>query len=286
MDAPVGIIGLGRLGSAFAAALATSGTPVLVASRRPIADAWREVSGIEVVTAEALLARCETVFLTVPDRAIAEVAAALPWRSGQAVVHHSGALDLDALAGAAARGAVAGCLHPLQTFPTGVRPQEALALFRGIVCGVEAPEPLGSRLEALAARLGAQTVRLEGVDRALYHAAAVLASNDVVALMAAAARTWALAGLPPEAAREALAPLLLASAHNVTALPLERALTGPIARGDVATVERHLHALATAPDLAVLYRALAGELLTLDLGHPAEVTEALSRALGEDAQAR
>lgn len=285
MHAPVGVIGLGRLGSALAAALATSGTPVLVASRRPIADALRDVAGIEVVTAEALLTRCETVFLAVPDRAVPEAAAALPWRPGQEAVHHGGALGLDALAAATARGAVPGCLHPLQTFPAGGRPPEALALFDGIVCGVEAPEPLGSRLEALAARLGARTVRLEGVDRALYHAAAVLASNDVVALMAAAARTWALAGLPAEAAREALAPLLFASARNVGALPLERALTGPIARGDVATVERHLRALASAPDLAALYRALAGELLTLDLGHPAEVTEALRRALGDGAEA-
>jgi predicted short-subunit dehydrogenase-like oxidoreductase (DUF2520 family) len=283
MDAPVGIIGLGRLGNALAAALATSGTPVLVASRRPIADASPDVAGIEAVPAEGLMARCETVFLAVPDRAVPEVAASLPWRPGQAAVHHSGALGLDALAAATAQGAVAGCLHPLQTFPAGVRPQEALALFTGSVCGVEAPEPLGGRLEALAARLGARTVRLEGVDRALYHAAAVLASNDVVALMASAARTWALAGLPAEAAREALAPLLLASARNVAALPLERALTGPIARGDVPTVERHLEALMAAPDLAALYRALAAELLALDLGHPAGVTEALRRAIGEGA---
>jgi len=286
MDGPVGIIGLGRLGNALAAALAASGTPVLAASRRPVPEAWRDVPGLEIVTPEALLAGCETVFLAVPDRAVAEVAGALTWRPGQAAVHHSGALGLDALAAATARGAVAGCLHPLQTFPAGVRPQEALSLFDGTVCGVEAPEPLGGRLEALAACLGARTVRLEGVDRALYHAAAVLASNDVVALMAAAARTWALAGLPDETAREALAPLLLASARNVGALPLERALTGPIARGDVATVERHLAALAAAPDLAALYRALAAELLALDLGHPAEVTEALRRALGQGTPGR
>ncbi|MDO9444644.1 MAG: DUF2520 domain-containing protein [Dehalococcoidia bacterium] len=283
MDGPLGIIGLGRLGSALAAALVASGAPVLVASRRPIADAWHDAAAVEIVTTEALLARSETVFLAVPDRAVAEVAAALAWRRGQAAVHHSGALGLDVLAAATARGAVAGCLHPLQTFPAGVRPQGALALFDGVVCGVEAPEPLGGRLEALTARLGARAVRLEGVDRALYHAAAVFASNDVVALMAAAARTWVLAGLPAKSAREALAPLLLASARNVAALPLERALTGPIARGDVATVERHLAALTAAPDLAALYRALAAELLALDLGHPAEVSAALRRALGEGA---
>lgn len=279
MSAPSGVIGPGRLGTALSAALAASGTPVLVAGRRPPTPALLALPGITEATLEVLIERCEVVYLAVPDREVAPLAASLPWRPGQAAVHHSGALGLDVLAEAAGRGAVVGCLHPLQTFPAGTPPQDAPALFRGITCGVEAPEPLGSRLEALAATLGARSVRLEGVDRAAYHAAAVLASNDVVALMAAAGRTWTQAGLPPETAREALAPLLLAAARNVAALPLAQALTGPVARGDVGTVERHLAALEATPDLAELYRALATELLRLDLGHPAETLDGLRRAL-------
>ncbi|GMU41229.1 MAG: oxidoreductase [Chloroflexota bacterium] len=279
MSVASGVIGPGRLGTALSAALAATGAPVMVASRRPPAPALLALPGVTGAPVEVLIERCDVVYLAVPDREIAPLAARLSWRPGQAAVHHSGALGLEALAGATDRGALAGCLHPLQTFPAGTPPQEAPALFRGITCGIEAPEPLGARLEALAGALGARSVRLEGVDRAAYHAAAVFASNDAVALMAAAARTWSAAGLSPEAAREALAPLLLAAARNVAALPLERALTGPVARGDVETVERHLAALTTTPDLAALYRALAAELLRLDLGHAPETLAALRRAI-------
>jgi predicted short-subunit dehydrogenase-like oxidoreductase (DUF2520 family) len=94
--------------------------------------------------------------------------------------------------------------------------------------------------------------------------------------MAAAARTWAAAGLPEATAREALAPLLLGAARSIAGRELPDALTGPVARGDVATVERHLAALADEPDLLELYRRLAAELLRLPLGHEVDVHERLA----------
>lgn len=279
-----GVLGAGRLGSALAAALTAAGIGrVEVGSRRPEqARALAAALGIEATSPAAMVERCDIIFLTVPDAAITQAARDLPWRAGQAVVHCSGALGLDALGAAAARSAVTGCLHPLQTFPAGGSPAQAPALFRGIVCGIESNDTsLGARLEAITAGLGARPIRLEGVDRALYHAAAVLVSNDVVALAAAATRTWTQAGLPASAAREALAPLLLAAAGNVGRLPLVEALTGPVARGDVATVERHLRALEVAPELREIYRRLALELLRLDLDQPPAVTAELRRVLGE-----
>lgn len=261
----IGIIGAGRLGAALADALRLAGyTRIRLATR---ADAH--------ATVEA----CRLVFVTVPDRVIREAVEALPWRAGQGVVHTSGALGLDALDAAAARGALRGCLHPLQTFPGATAPEDNAARFRGIVCGVEGGTPLGDLLTALVADLGGRALRLDGVDRALYHAAAVLVSNDVVALMAAATRTWEQAGLPVEDAREALEPLLLAAASNVARLPLELALTGPIARGDISTVQRHLEALAGDADLSATYRALGRELLRLDLSHAPEVSAALAALL-------
>ncbi len=279
----IGVLGAGRLGSALAAALTAAGIGhVEVASRRPEqARVLAAALGIEAASAAVLVERCDLVFLTVPDAAIAQAAHDLSWRNGQSVVHCSGALGLAALGAAAARGAATGCLHPLQTFPAGGSPAQALALFRGIVCGVESSDTsLGARLDAITASLGARPVRLKGVDRALYHAAAVLVSNDVVALTAAATRTWIQAGLPAGLAREALAPLLLAAAGNVARLPLLQALTGPVARGDVTTVERHLRALEVEPDLRELYRRLALELLRLDLDQPPAVTADLRRVLG------
>ncbi len=277
-----GVLGAGRLGSALAAALASSGMrKIEVASRRPEqAQAVAAALGIEAVSPAALAERCDLVFLTVPDAAIRPVARDLPWRSGQAVVHCGGALGLDALVDAAARGADTGCFHPLQTFPAGVAIADAPARFNGIVCGVESnTTSLGARLEAITTGLGARHIRLEGVERALYHAAAVLVSNDVVALMAAATRAWTRAGLPADDAREALTPLLLAASENIGRMPLEQALTGPVARGDVATVEGHLRALSGDPDLLELYRRLALELVSLDLGHSEPLVAELERAL-------
>jgi predicted short-subunit dehydrogenase-like oxidoreductase (DUF2520 family) len=276
----VSIVGVGRLGASLAAALAAAGyaPPLLVGQgRRDSNGAGRSM--VETPP-DTLTARCDLIFLTVPDSAIADVAAAYPWRAGQVVVHSSGALGLDALASASALGASVGCFYPLQTFPARLPPEQASARFRGIVCGIEGSGEASNRLEAIAHDLGAHVVRLEGVERAAYHAAAVLAGNDVVALMIAAARAWAHAGLPSEGAREALAPLIRASADGIAELPLAQALTGPVARGDVSTVEQHLHALAGDPPLLELYRRLGLELLTLDLGHEPEVRLALQRALG------
>ncbi|TAK76118.1 MAG: DUF2520 domain-containing protein [Dehalococcoidia bacterium] len=279
----IGVLGAGRLGSALAAALVAAGAGrVAIGARR--LDAVRTLAStlkIEAAPPATLVERCDLVFLTVPDTAIESTAETLPWRPGQAAVHCSGALGLDVLRAAAGRKASTGCFHPLQTFPAEGTTSEAPGLFRGITCGVESSDaPLSARLEAIAAGLGARVIRLEGVDRALYHAAAVLVSNDVVALAAAARRVWARAGLPAESGREALAPLLVAAAGNVSRLSPEEALTGPVARGDVATVERHLRALEVEPELREVYRRLALELLQLDLGQVPAVTAELRRVLG------
>ena len=277
-------VGAGRLGTVLSAALAGAGYRVVAVASRSEASAAALAERLPDAAACAvddLPARADVVFLTVPDGAIERVAETLPWRDGQAVVHSSGAHDLRVLAGAVRRGALAGCLHPLQSFPSdagGVgEPGER---FGDITCGVEAVEPLGGLLEAMAADLGARSVRLEGVDRAAYHAAAVLASNDVVALAAAAGRAWEFAGLAAGDAGAALTPLMRGAVENVARLPLEQALTGPVARGDVETVERHLAALGAAPELLAIYRALGAELLRLELGHPEEIVRRL-RALLE-----
>lgn len=272
---------MGRLGTALGSALEAAGyAPLLLHARDATSgrQARGELPG-SLTDADTLIARCALVFLTVPDAVLAEVAAAYPWRAGQRVVHCSGALGLDVLSAAKQRGAAVGCFHPLQTFPAGLPAADAPARFQGIVCGIEGDEAVRHWLEALASDLGARGVSLHGVDRATYHAAAVLAGNDVVALASAAARAWTLAGLPPEQAREALAPLIRASAEGIGAHPLADALTGPVARGDVATVERHLQALKRDPALLELYRQLAQELLRLNLKLSPEVRRALQRAL-------
>ena len=280
----IAIVGAGRLGASLALALFGLGYRVAaVASRDPEAATRLagRIDGAQTRTLADVPAASDLLFLTAPDREIAALARSIEWRTGQGAVHCSGALGLDVLAPALEAGGLVGCFHPIQSFPDR---DGTPGRFSGITAGVEAAPPLDATLEAIAGDLGARAVRLEGVDRALYHAAGVLASNDVVALAAAAARAWRLAGLPPDGARAAVAPLLVGATGTVGGLPpgasLPDALTGPVARGDVETVERHLRALAADADLLELYRRLGAELLGLDLGHPAEVTKRLRDLLG------
>ncbi len=186
---PVGVIGAGRLGRALTAALVAAKYSVQIASRSE--ESARRVAsetGAAIASILTLVASCRVVFLAVPDGALGSLAEALPWSATHGIVHCSGALGLDVLRAATAQGAAVGCLHPLQTFPAGGSAAEGAARFRGIVCGVEGGTPLDVLLPAIARDLGARRISLAGVDRAGYHAAAVLVSNNVVALMAAARR--------------------------------------------------------------------------------------------------
>jgi predicted short-subunit dehydrogenase-like oxidoreductase (DUF2520 family) len=275
----IGLIGAGRLGTALALALERAGHPVtLVASgdaanARALATRLRAATAVEV---QAVAERSDLVFLAVPDDALPKLVQALAWSRGQHVVHTSGALGLSVLEPARARGALCGCFHPLQTFPERFSDP---VRFAGIACGIEGEGVLSERLERYTRELGATVVRLEGIDRAGYHAAAVFASNYVVALHAAAAQAFRLAGLPPELARAALSPLTEAAAQSVRRLELDAALTGPIARGDVATIALHLHALEQAPELRALYQHLGSALLELPLTLTDEQRERLAHLL-------
>ena len=284
----IAVIGAGRLGSSLAVALDAAAYPThAIASRDPAsaeALAGRLGDWANAMTSAEAVEASDLVFLTVPDAEIAPLVASLSWRKGQAVVHCSGALGLDVLAPATEAGAIAGCFHPLQTFPS--RDGESWR-FEDVACGIEGAVPLGAALELLAGDLGASVVRLEGVDRGLYHAAAVFSSNYTVAVAAAAQRAWTLAGLPTEQAQSALSPLQLAASRNVAGNDLVDALTGPIARGDIATVERQLSALDAldagadaGAELGRLYRQLGSELLRLELGHAPDVLERLRSLLG------
>lgn len=275
------MIGAGRLGAALARALDAAGyrvTAVASASGDSARALACELSDAEAGGAEAVVEACELVFLVTPDDTISALAASLPWRPDQQAVHCSGALGLEALDAARARGTEVGCFHPLQSFPPHSDGPER---FQGIVCGVEGDGALGEALEGVARDLGARPVRLDGVDRAKYHAAAVFGSNHLVALVAAASEAWAAAGLPPVDALPALLPLLRGALENVASAPdLATALTGPVARGDVSTVRAHLEALGDTPELLALYRQLSRALLDLPLALPADARRDLEALLG------
>ena len=229
------MIGAGRVGSSIASAARRAGAVVRLAGREDALDACR--------SAQAAL-------LCVPDDAIPAAAHAIapavpPLRL---VGHVSGASSLEVVAGAGAAGAFS--LHPLQTVP------HAGTDFTGAPCAIAGSDAEAlEAARALAELLGMRPFEVPEEHRAAYHAAASIASNFLVALEESAAALLESIGL--EQPRELLSPLVLRSAANWS----ERgaaALTGPIARGDEATIARHLEALrARAPELEPLYAALA-----------------------------
>ena len=274
----VGIIGAGRVGGALADALLKSGWRLDAVASRSKESADILASKLPFVVAmeiEALIATSDLVMLAIPDDELERLADKSLWRQDQAVVHLSGSRNLEVLKSVTERDGLVGCMHPLQTFPTGEEPSLARLRFEGIACGIEAPDPLGGILEVMAADIGARSFRLEGVDRAMYHIASVFVSNNLVASMAAAARVWSLAGLPSNEAQMALSPLLQSTAATVAERSLSEALTGPVARGDLETIRGHLESIESIPELARLYRGHANELLNLDLGHSEEMIATL-----------
>jgi len=228
------IVGAGRLGSALAPALRATGLEI----DGPLGRG-ADPEGVDAV------------LLCVPDGQIAAASAALTPRVP--VGHCSGATGLDALAGHEAFG-----LHPLMTVPAGGEPAFAGA---GAAIAGSTPRALAIAAE-LAARLGLRAAPIADEDRAAYHAAASIASNFLTTLEGAAERLAGTAGVE----REMLAPLVRASVEAWVRLGAGDALTGPVARGDEATIARHRAAIQErTPDLLAMYdtlleatRALAG----------------------------
>ena len=195
----------------------------------------------------------QLVLLCVPDRAIAEVAAATP--PGPWVAHVSGATPLTALDPHERRFS----MHPLQSFSRARGPEQLDGAYAAVTAESETARDVGFRLAEM---LGLRPFELDDGSRAAYHAGAAVASNYLVTLRALAGSLLEAAGAPPEA----LDPLM----RGVIDGGFE--LTGPIARGDWETVERHLEAIRDArPELQELYRVLAAQTARIAGRDPLEV---------------
>jgi predicted short-subunit dehydrogenase-like oxidoreductase (DUF2520 family) len=261
----LGFIGAGRLATALAWGFARRGCTVAAVASRSRAPAEKlaaPITGCKVVgDPQAVLEHAELVFLTVPDDAIAPLASGLRWRAGLAAVHCSGATEVSALAAAAAQGAQTGGFHPMQTFTD---PEAALASLPGCTVAIEAGEPLHAQLKDLAALLGCRAMHLPPGARVRYHAAGAYASQYLVALLAEAAEIWKSFGASEQDAIAALLPLARGTLASVERAGLAQGMPGPVSRGDLGTVRRHLEALrALDPDIAALYCELALRTLPL-----------------------
>jgi predicted short-subunit dehydrogenase-like oxidoreductase (DUF2520 family) len=262
------IVGPGRVGTALARSFQAAGHRLTAAySRDPAsssAQRFTELTGVAVqpITAVAVesagrrddhpLVQAHLVLVTVPDEAIAPVARTLaeqaPLRPGLIVAHTAGALDASALAPVKARGAAVVSMHPLQTIAD---PARAPAILQDVTYTLDGDAGALAQVVGWIQHIGGRPVTIDPADRPRYHAAAVLASNALIALAAVAAD---LARLPDGLAP--LLPLLEGAVANLKAKGLPDALTGPIERGDAATVRAHLSALADHPAALSVYTAL------------------------------
>ncbi|MEF9386859.1 DUF2520 domain-containing protein [Ralstonia solanacearum species complex bacterium KE056] len=278
----VGWIGAGRLARALAVRASDAGMRCAgVASRTQAhAASLAEALAVPLLDAQGVADRADWVFVTVPDDAIAEVAAAVRWRPGQLVIHCSGAGERDLLDPARQAGAATASFHPLFLF-AGL-PDDAQRL-AGAAIAIEADAPHDTALADLARRLGCHPLKVRPGQRALYHAGANYAASFLLCALHEAATLWQAAGIDRAEAVAAMWPLVDGTLAAARSRGLAGALSGPISRGDGGVIERHLQALDTlGADHVALYAALTRRALALaaERGHPpADVLDALAARL-------
>jgi predicted short-subunit dehydrogenase-like oxidoreductase (DUF2520 family) len=267
-SASLAILGPGRLGSALAHAAHNARLTIAIGARDPdaAADLVHALGQADVLPLADAARTADLVLLTVSDDAIEPVCDALAsegaFRPGMIVAHCSGVHDTSLLASAKHAGCHVASCHPLQTFPV-TDAAEALRLV-GAYCFCEGNPQATDLLSDFARVVGAIPVVFPSKGKALYHAAAVMASNYVTTLADAAIDAATQAGIDPATAQAALGVLLTTAAENAHALGPADAITGPIARGDVGTIKKHLAALADCDEnLRLLYRTAGAR--TVDL---------------------
>ena len=259
----VAFIGAGRVASTLARAFVRHGIPVAaIASRND--DRARKLAALvdgSRATTMAEAARQPLVFVTVPDDDIARVCDGLDWARDQQVVHCSGATDVAVLRHAAEAGALIGGFHPLQTFSA---PDRAIDLLAGATVAIEGPPALDANLRAIALALDMKPLTLPPGARAAYHGGASFAASFIVSMIEEAVAMWKTFGVTEPDALAALMPLARGNIESMATKGVAGAVSGPISRGDVGVVARHLAAFdAAGVDHGRFYRELARRQLRL-----------------------
>lgn len=262
MDKPrIAVVGAGKVGSALALLLGGQGYPVAGIASRSISSAMWAAEQLGVPASdrpEEITPGADVVFITTPDRVIAQVTAEIHERGGfkpgQVVFHTSGAHSAGEVGAARQAGALTASLHPLQSFANVKMAMENLP---GSYFALEGDASALPFAERIVKDLGGKSFLIEAQDKSLYHAAACIASNYLVSLMHLATGLYGRFGLSREEAFEALYPLVKGTVNNIEQVGPALALTGPVARGDGSTLQGHLEALKAIDGLELeLYRKL------------------------------
>lgn len=283
MKPRVAIVGAGNLASALAVALHGAGYGIDQIVSRDQAASFRRARrlagqvGASAVAAARAQIRADIVWFCVPDGAIAGAAEALKaaadW-SGKVAVHSSGALTSNELAQLRRRGAAVASVHPFMTFVRGSRPR---------LVGV----PFAIEGDAVAVRMARRIVKnlhgcaysIRNEDKAAYHAWGTFASPLLTALLVTSEHVAAAAGVKVKAARQRMLPILKQTLANYVAFDAAGAFSGPIIRGDVDTVKRHLRTLRGVPVAEGVYVSLARAALAYLPGKNKETIETALKSL-------
>lgn len=265
---PIAIIGLGKVGTAVGYLLRNAGHEITAIADRSADALERGVryTGGNACTSPLQAARsARSIFITTPDDTIRsvceEIAHGGGFSSGTKVAHMSGAGGLDLLESAHNAGAETATIHPLQSF---VDIEGVITNIPGSTISITAGGEIREWAVRIVHDLGGTPFFVEDRDKPLYHAAACMASNYLVTLMNLVKEMYRNLGMEEDEAIRSFWPLVRGTVRNIEAGGTEQSLTGPIARGDIGTVQGHLKALGESmPQLLGLYREMG--LFTVDI---------------------
>ena len=254
----IGFVGAGVLGNGLSLALSSKGYQIVAISSRSFSSAKSLSIKIPncypVSDPQKVADSSDLVMITTPDSVVSLIASQIQWNPSQAVIHCSGSLTLECLSHARDQGALTGSLHPFQTFAGIESFEDGMVRLQGSTFTVEGDGWLGTLLDKIVSDLGGRLLNWDPKYRALYHASAVLSCGYVVALLEAACSIWQSFGYSTEDALTAILPITKNTLEAASGGNLKQIITGPIIRGDIQTVERHLVALGESlPDLVPLY---------------------------------
>jgi predicted short-subunit dehydrogenase-like oxidoreductase (DUF2520 family) len=264
----ISIIGAGRLGTSLGVALSKKGYRIKFISCRTSLSA--EESRMIIGEGKASIDNIQTaragdiVILCLPDEEILsvtkELADARIYWSEKFIFHCSGLLSSEVLKPLKTKGALTASIHPVQSFAHKKTPPEQ---FENIYFGLEGEPKALEKSQKIIQKLGGRSFIIEAGNKALYHTACSIASNFFVVLLDTASSLLKQVGLQEEQAFQVLLPLVKGTLHNVKKFDIHTSLTGPVIRGDKASVEKHLEALRKFPPFYEMYRRLAFQALEI-----------------------
>jgi predicted short-subunit dehydrogenase-like oxidoreductase (DUF2520 family) len=288
MSRTISIIGAGRVGQTIAKRLRKLGWrigAVVTRSRQSARAAVRTIGAgtpHAALTPEALDA--DVILLSVPDDVLENVAQKLakikgagPSKKSRAkiVLHTSGALDHRVLAPLARRGASTGSMHPMQTFSGRGSPR-----LDSVIFSIEGAPAARAAAQKIACSLAGTPVIIRANDKPAYHASGTIVAGHALSLIESAAQTLMQIGFTRRRASEALLPLIRQMLDNYESLGPHAAWTGPLSRGDYATISKHAKALRRFPrEFQDAYRALALLSARVLSKKPAATKSKVARAL-------